>query len=246
MSKTSFVEINKIDVSEHVEQKMNLSYLSWAWAHQEMKKIDEIAEIKIHEFPDTDALIELASKGVAITPELAESITANYKKDKAGAYVKVSVTLNGRTETEYLPVMDFKNKSMVNPTSMDVNKAHKRCFVKALALHGLGLYIYAGEDLPEKEPPKKISDTQAKSLTTLIKSVAKEADKTEAQMRALIFKKQNLKGKVEDLTEDDYGLILNYVRELKDYYEKQKKEQVKDEPKEQESLFEGSTTKPKV
>ena len=168
MSKTSFVEINKIDVSEHVEQKMNLSYLSWAWAHQEMKKIDENAEIKIHEFPDTDALIELASKGVAITPELAESITANYKKDKAGAYVKVSVTLNGRTETEYLPVMDFKNKSMVNPTSMDVNKAHKRCFVKALALHGLGLYIYAGEDLPEREPPKKISDTQAKSLTTLI------------------------------------------------------------------------------
>ncbi|MDN6630965.1 MAG: DUF1071 domain-containing protein, partial [Staphylococcus equorum] len=142
--KIGFKEINQIDVSKHVEKKMNLSYLSWAWAHAEMKKIDENAEIKIHEFPDTDALVDLANKGVAITPELAETLKINYKKDKAGAYVKVSVTLNERTETEYLPVMDFKNKAMMNPDAMAINKAHKRCFVKALALHGLGLYIYAG------------------------------------------------------------------------------------------------------
>src|SRR5699024_4157208 len=134
--KIDFKEISQIDVSKNIEKKMNLSYLSWAWAHAEMKKIDENVEITIHEFTDTDAVLELASKVVDITPELAETITASYKKDTAGAYVKVSVTLNGRTETEYLPVMDFKNKSMVEPDSMSINKAPKRCFVKALALHG--------------------------------------------------------------------------------------------------------------
>ena len=160
MTKMNFLEIYQIDVSKNVEKKMNLSYLSWSWAHAEMKKIDENAEIEIHEFPDTDALIELASNGVEITTDLAKTITTNYKKDKGGAYVKVSVTLNGRTETEFLPVMDFKNKSMVSPDSMSVNKAHKRCFVKALALHGLGLYIYAGEDLPEDAVQQQDAESQ--------------------------------------------------------------------------------------
>src|SRR5699024_7732673 len=95
--KIGFKEISQIDVSKNIEKKMNLSYLSWAWAHAEMKKIDENAEITIHEFPDTDTLIELASKGVEITPELAKTITVNYKKDKAGAYVKVSVTLDRKS-----------------------------------------------------------------------------------------------------------------------------------------------------
>src|SRR5699024_12347276 len=98
--KIGFKEISQIDVSKNIEKKMNLSYRSWAWAHAEMKKIDENAEITIHEFPDTDALIELASKGVVITPELAKTITTNYKKDKAGTYVKVSVKLNERTATK--------------------------------------------------------------------------------------------------------------------------------------------------
>ena len=156
MVKMTFKEINKIDVNEHKEQKMGLSYLSWAWAHQEMKLIDENAEIKIHEFADPDVLVSLAQSGTQITKEIIDATKINYRKDKAGAYVTVSVTLNGRTETETLAVMDFKNKAVTAPDSTQINKAHKRCFVKALALHGLGLYIYAGEDLPEEDLTQNI------------------------------------------------------------------------------------------
>lgn len=156
VGKMTFQEISKIDVNEHKEQKMGLSYLSWAWAHAEMKKIDENARVDIHEFADPDILIEVAKTGTPITKELIDSTLINYRKDKAGAYVTVSVILNGKTETESLPIMDLKNKPVVNPDSMQINKAHKRCFVKALALHGLGLYIYAGEDLPEEDLTQNI------------------------------------------------------------------------------------------
>lgn len=152
----TFKEINKINLNEYKDKKMDLDYISWAWAHQQMKLIDENAEIKIHEFADPDVLISLAQSGTQITKEIIDATKINYRKDKAGAYVTVSVTLNDKTETETLAVMDFKNKSVVNPESTQINKAHKRCFVKALALHGLGLYIYAGEDLPEEDLTQNI------------------------------------------------------------------------------------------
>lgn len=149
--KMTYQDIKKIDVSDKIEKKMNLSYLSWAWAWDKMKEIDPEAKVETHKFIDTDLLNQVLQVQ-PLTPELIEALPLiDYKKDRGGATVTVSVTLNGRTETESLPVMDFKNKSIQNPNSMDINKAHKRCFVKALALHGLGLYIYAGEDLPEAE-----------------------------------------------------------------------------------------------
>ena len=240
--KIGFKEINQIDVSKHVEKKMNLSYLSWAWAHAEMKKIDENAEITIHEFPDTDALIELASKGVEITPELAETITASYKKDKAGAYVKVSVTLNGRTETEYLPVMDFKNKSMVEPDSMSINKAHKRCFVKALALHGLGLYIYAGEDLPEVPEVPKITKKQTDEIVEKIKEAANYMDRDDADVmlgRKLVGDHASNGNKVADIDKINYDKAINFLNGIIENHKP------KEEKAEQTSLMEGNTTTPK-
>lgn len=232
----TFEEINRLDVSEHVEKKMNLSYLSWAWAWQEMKKIDENAEVIVHEFPEFVAV-----------GDTVQTVYKPYMNDNGGAWVKVSVTLNNRTETEWLPVMDHRNKAMTNPDAMSVNKNIKRCFVKALALHGLGLYIYAGEDLPEAEPVKKVTATQAKALEAAIEDVAKDADKTPSEMKALIFKKQNVRGNVTDLNEDQYGLMLNYIRDLKSFYEKERKNAAKEEKKdaEQESLFEGNTVVPK-
>ena len=149
--KMTYQDIKKIDVSDKIEKKTDLSYLSWTWAWDEMKKIDQEASVEIHKFADADLILQLA-QNQQLTPELIESLPKiDYKKDKSGPSVTVSVTLNGRTETETLPVMNYMNKSIQNPNSMDINKAHKRCFVKALALHGLGLYIYAGEDLPEAE-----------------------------------------------------------------------------------------------
>lgn len=236
----TFKEINQIDVSEHTEQKMNLTYLSWAWAHAEMKKIDENAKIVVHEFPDADTLVDLASKGVAITPELAETLKINYKKDKAGAYVKVSVTLNERTETEYLPVMDFKNKAMTNPDAMAINKAHKRCFVKALALHGLGLYIYAGEDLPEAPEVPKVTKEQADEIVAKIKEAASYMDRDDADVmlgRKIVGDNASNGSRVTDIDKINYDKTINFLNSI---IGKNKPSDAK-----QTSLMEGNTTTPK-
>ena len=213
--KTTFEDIRKIDVSDHIEKKMGLSYLSWAWAWDEMKKIDETASIQIHQFVDTELLSELASKQ-PITPELIEALPMiDYKKDKAGATVKVSVTLNGRTETETLPVMNFKNKAVINPDAMEINKAHKRCFVKALALHGLGLYIYAGEDLPqepkEKEPTRQELDKEANQRIKALYERLKEFDST-LDDEAITNKLKEILG-ADDLKKVNKGLIIKTLQE---------------------------------
>ena len=215
MVKMTFKEINKIDVNEHKEQKMGLSYLSWAWAHQEMKLIDENATIKIHEFADPDVLISLAQNGVQITKEIIDSTKINYRKDKAGAYVTVSVTLNDKTETETLAVMDFKNKAVVNPDSTQINKAHKRCFVKALALHGLGLYIYAGEDLPEEDLTQNIQ-----SGYNFLEKLGMDKDSAQKEILKMSGKKS-----INALNDNDH---LNFLRKLG----KDKRQEMEDKEKE--------------
>lgn len=126
-----FLTLNNINVNEHTEKKNNLTYLSWAWAWAEVKKA----------FPDAAYTIYENADGWF------------YHTDGRTAWVKTGVTINGIEHIEYLPVMDFKNKSipLENLTSFDVNKAIQRSLTKACARHGLGLYIYAGEDLPEGE-----------------------------------------------------------------------------------------------
>lgn len=152
MSETLFSQLNKLNVNEHIEKKNGLSYLSWSWAHQQLKSIDPDYKVDIHTFPHPDINNEQVFVPYLATPE--------------GYFVQVSVTIKGKTETELLPVLDFKNKSLAkgSATTFDINKAHKRCFVKAAALHGLGLYIYNGEDMPEspKARPEQIKDLQDK------------------------------------------------------------------------------------
>lgn len=132
-----FNTLNEIDVSEHTETKNGLSYLSWAWAWGELKK----------HFPDANYTI-YQNDSLGGMP---------YFTDGKTCVVKTGVTVNGIEHIEFLPVMDYKNKSIPveNVTSFDVNKAIQRSLTKAVARHGLGLYIYAGEDLPEtKAEPK--------------------------------------------------------------------------------------------
>ena len=126
-----FNTLNRINVNDKTEQKNGLTYLSWAWAWGEVKKL----------FPDATYTIYENADGW------------NYHTDGRTCYVKTGVTVNGIEHIEYLPVMDYKNKSIpLNAvTSFDVNKAIQRSLTKAVARHGLGLYIYAGEDLPEAE-----------------------------------------------------------------------------------------------
>ena len=131
MSENYFATLNAINVNGKTEKKNGLTYLSWAWAWGEVKKL----------FPDANYTIYENADGW------------NYHTDGKTCWVKTGVTVNGIEHIEYLPVMDFKNKSIpANAvTSFDVNKAIQRSLTKAVARHGLGLYIYAGEDLPEEE-----------------------------------------------------------------------------------------------
>ena len=126
-----FETLNAINVGEHIEKKNGLSYLAWAWAWAEVKKKYPTSTYTIYENKDG----------------------WNYHTDGRTAWVKTGVTIDGLEHIEYLPVMDMRNRSIPidNVTSFDVNKAIQRSLTKACARHGLGLYIYAGEDLPEAE-----------------------------------------------------------------------------------------------
>lgn len=131
-----FQQLNSKDVNDHVEKKNGLTYLAWSYAHQELKKIDPTFTTKYHEFPHPDVNRDDYFVPYLATPE--------------GYFIQTSVTVKGQTETEWLPVLDFRNKALAkgSATPFDINKAQKRCFVKAAALHGLGLYIYNGEEVP--------------------------------------------------------------------------------------------------
>lgn len=128
--KSIFETLNSKNVNEHVEKKNGLSYLSWAWAWAEIKK----------EYPAATYTVYENENGW------------NYFTDGRTCWVKTGVTIEGLEHIEYLPVMDYRNQSITldKVTSFNVNTAIQRSLTKACARHGLGLYIYAGEDLPEQ------------------------------------------------------------------------------------------------
>ena len=158
MNDNYFNLLNTVNVNEHTEKKNGLTYLSWAWAWAEVKK----------KFPDANYTIYEDPNGVI------------YWTDGITCWVKTGVTILGIEHIEYLPVMDFKNKSipLESITSFEVNKAIQRSLTKACARHGLGLYIYAGEDLPaedeeekarlEEEAKKPIDEQQIRIITGMM------------------------------------------------------------------------------
>lgn len=158
--KNRFEMLNAINVSDHIEKKNDLSYLSWAWAWTEFKK----------RFPESYYTIY-------------ERDNIPYFTDGKTCWVKTGVTLVdgdfSLEHIEYLPVMDFKNRSISidNITSMDVNKTIQRSLTKAVARHGLGCYIYAGEDLPEELPEAKAAREKAEAdMKALIEALKNEID----------------------------------------------------------------------
>jgi hypothetical protein len=121
---TKFLELRKINVNEKIEKKGKFSYLSWSWAVDQLLQQDPAAT-----WTYGDPVY------------FAETLM-----------VFCSVTAFGKTMTAQMPVINNQNKAIQNPDAMAVNTAMQRCLVKAIALHGLALYIYSGEDLPEEEP----------------------------------------------------------------------------------------------
>jgi hypothetical protein len=124
----NYAEIRKVNVNEHIEQKNGLNYLSWAWAVDQLLQLDSTA-----------------------TWSYGEPV-------RFGETLMVFCTVKafGKEMTAQLPVMDYRNKAIANPDAMSVNTAMQRCLAKAIALHGLGLYIYTGEDLPQEDAVKKL------------------------------------------------------------------------------------------
>lgn len=149
-----FEHFSKMDVSDHVEKKMGLSYLSWAWAWTIIKSYDYDAK---REYTKFDELMNGQNTGRKV----------DYMKTDTGTYVECTLTIKGHSETETLFVMDYKNKAVINPDQAQINKAKQRCFVKAAALFGLGLNLYAGEDLPvaSDEQPRKAQASSNKRAT---------------------------------------------------------------------------------
>lgn len=161
--KNYFEELYSLNVNENVEKKEGLSYLSWSWA---------VAEI-LKKHPDMTYEILRFENNLPYTYD-----------EKTGYMVFTRVTINGITREMWLPVMDSKNKAMldhqytyatkygektVEPATMfDINKTIMRCLTKNFAMFGLGLYIYAGEDLPEEEQNKKITEEQIKKIKKLV------------------------------------------------------------------------------
>ena len=138
-----FLTLNAINCNEHTEKKGQLTYLSWAWAWKIVKS----------HYPDASYTIYESTDGW------------NYFTDGRSCWVKTGVTINGLEHIEYLPVMDARNQSipLESVNSTDVNKSIQRSLTKACARHGLGLYIYAGEDLPESSDKPTIT-TQKPSV----------------------------------------------------------------------------------
>ncbi len=124
----SFATLNAISVSERIEHKGKFAYLSWAWAVQQLRLAEPTAIWEVKRF---DGLPYLATE--------------------LGVFVEVAVTVQGVTLSQIHPVLDSRNNPIPTPTCFDINTSIQRALVKAIALHGLGLYIYAGEDIPSSD-----------------------------------------------------------------------------------------------
>jgi hypothetical protein len=166
-------DLLKINVNEHTEKKNGLTYLSWAWAWQEALKADSTATFIVHTFNDKP-----------------------YMDVNGTGMVWVTVTMFGQGRTCMLPVMDYKNKPILNPDAFAVNTAIMRCMTKALALHGLGIYIYAGDDLPE-DAEKAAPTPQAKA------PMGELTRKEDAPKYEKIVTKNNIKAQPTDWDNSD-------------------------------------------
>lgn len=151
----NFNDLRKIDVSEHIEKKNNLSYLSWAYAVDELLQKDPAATWEYRFFTYDSGLVPYCRIGES-------------------CMVFCTVTMFGKGMTAQLPVMDHRNKAIQNPDAFQVNTAMQRCLAKAISLHGIGLYIYAGEDLPEQDKPDPVAIKEA--MMTGIRKSSNESE----------------------------------------------------------------------
>tara|TARA_R100000656_G_scaffold13329_1_gene13684 strand:- start:297 stop:869 length:573 start_codon:yes stop_codon:yes gene_type:complete len=165
--KNVFEQLDKINVNEYTQKKGQFTYLSWAWGVRELLKIAPDATWEVHEYPH--------GNGETQSP---------YMRTGAGCFVKVTLTVNGIDRTQVHPVLDHRNQTIKEPNAFQINTSIQRCLAKAIALHGLGLYIYAGEDLPEvpelsKNQVKEILDMAGEINQKTFDMIAEKVDARE-------------------------------------------------------------------
>lgn len=204
MTENYFAELNALNVGDKIEKKNGLSYLSWAWAWGEVKKLHPDAQYRIYENADG----------------------WNYHTDGRTCWVKTGVTVEGIEHIEYLPVMDNRNKSILAEcvTSFDVNKAIQRSLTKALARHGLGLYIYAGEDLPEdaqkaaKEEAKKAQETNIDEIkqASLLSEIKRTGWTVEGMLEWLSSKSESPVKSINNITLAQYVGVMQRLERKPD------------------------------
>tara|TARA_Y100001963_G_scaffold159135_1_gene261496 strand:+ start:1259 stop:1846 length:588 start_codon:yes stop_codon:yes gene_type:complete len=149
----TFEILNKVDVSKFTEKKGQFNYLSWAHAVRELLKACPEATWEVHLFDNADGTKQ------------------PYMKNGTGSYVQVSVNVDGVVRSQIHPVLDHRNQPIENANAFQINTSIQRCLAKAIALHGLGLYIFAGEDLPEADP---LTEAQAYELNELASNIKDE------------------------------------------------------------------------
>lgn len=177
-----FVELSKINVSEHMEKKGRFNYLSWVFAVSELRKKHPDATWKTIRFDGMP-----------------------FMKTELGYFVEVAVTVNGIELSQIHPVLDNRNKPIEKPSPFDINTSIQRCLVKAIALHGLGLYIYAGEDLPTEKDP--ITQQQVGQIKTNVMKLNKLVDAGELNIyNKLGIKKVN---DINNLSKNDAQKVLD-------------------------------------
>ena len=133
-----FARLNAINVSEHIEKKGGFNYISWPFAVAQLRLAEPTACWEVRRFSGLP-----------------------YLMTETGVFVEVAVTVQGITLSQLHPVLDGRNRPILAPTAFDINTSIARCLVKSIALHGLGLYIYAGEDLPQPATEEAANDSAA-------------------------------------------------------------------------------------
>lgn len=227
----AFKTLNAIDVNEKTEKKNGLTYLSWAWAWTQLKKAYPDATYQIRQFDGRPYLYD----------------------ENLGYMVMTEMTVDGITHEMWLPVMDGANKAMKDvpytyevkeyqnykwtgnyvekkveaATMFDINTAIMRCLVKNIAMFGLGLYIYAGEDLPEESEEQK---AEAKKKAEVEKQAAEIAKMKIAPVKVQVMKKRCADDNVaeekvlkhyklksfEDMTEEQFRHCSDYWQRFKE------------------------------
>ena len=148
MTDITYTTLAAINVNDHTEKKGTLTYLSWAWAVDQLLRHDPDASWDYRCWSDQPVCI--LHDGTAM--------------------VCCTVTVGGRSKTAWLPVMDNKNRAIVGPDAFAINSAMQRALVKAIALCGLGLYIYAGEDLPMEDDAAAADQAATAKLAVSVSS----------------------------------------------------------------------------